>query len=60
MNGKLDEHIKQQLRNETPIGKIGKPIDIYKCAKWLIEDEFTTGQVISVNGRMDNNLKSRH
>ncbi len=50
MNSKLDEKIKQEIKNETPIGKIGKPIDIYRCAKWLIEDEFTTGQIISVNG----------
>lgn len=50
MNSMLDEHIKNEIRNETPIGKIGRPIDIYKCVKWLIEDEFTTGQVIPVNG----------
>ena len=50
MNSKLDEHIKTEIKAETPLGKIGKPIDIYKCVKWLIEDEFTTGQIISVNG----------
>lgn len=50
MNSILDEHIKNELKEETPLGKIGKPIDIYRCVKWLIEDEFTTGQVISVNG----------
>ncbi len=50
MNSILDEHIKNELKDETPLGKIGKPIDIYKCVKWLMEDEFTTGQVISVNG----------
>ena len=30
--------------------KIGEPKDIAKCIKWLIEDEFTTGQIISING----------
>lgn len=50
MNSMLDEHIKNEIRNETPLGKIGRPIDIYKCTKWLIEDGFTTGQIISVNG----------
>ena len=50
MNSKLDEHIKNEIKNATPLGKIGKQIDIYKCAKWLIDDEFTTGQIISVNG----------
>ena len=50
MNSMLDEHIKTEIRNETPLGKIGRPIDIYRCIKWLIEDDFTTGQIISVNG----------
>ena len=50
MNSKLDEHIINQIKNETPLGKIGRPIDIFNCVKWLIEDEFTTGQIISVNG----------
>lgn len=50
MNSKIDENIKNQIKDETPLRKIGEPIDIYKCAKWLIEDEFTTGQVIGING----------
>jgi len=50
MNSHIDRTIKKEIENETPLGKIGKPIDIYRCVKWLIEDEFTTGQVISVNG----------
>ncbi len=50
MNSKLDEKIKEEIKKETPLERIGEPIDIYRCAKWLVEDEFTTGQVISVNG----------
>ena len=50
MNSKIDDEIKKQIENDTPLGKIGKPIDIYRCVKWLIEDEFTTGQIISPNG----------
>jgi len=50
MNSHIDKTIKREIENETPLGKIGKPVDIYRCVKWLIEDEFTTGQVISVNG----------
>lgn len=50
MNSHIDERIKDEIKTETPLGKIGKTIDIYRCVKWLIEDEFTTGQVISVNG----------
>lgn len=50
MNSKIDEHIKNEIKSQTPLGKIGRPIDIYKCVKWIIEDEFTTGQIISING----------
>jgi len=50
MNSMLDEKIKEELKKETPLQKIGETIDVYRCAKWLVEDEFTTGQVISVNG----------
>ena len=50
MNSNLDEKIKDELKTEIPLGKIGNPIDIYRCAKWLVEDEYTTGQIISPNG----------
>ena len=49
-NANRAEAIKEEIKNETPLNKIGKPIDIYRCVKWLIEDEFTTGQIISPNG----------
>ena len=35
---------------EIPLEKIGKAIDIERCVEWLIKDEYTTGQVISING----------
>lgn len=50
MNSHIDKKIKKQIEDDTPLGKIGKPIDIYNSVKWLIEDNFTTGQVISING----------
>ena len=50
MNSDLDDRIIKELKNDTPLNKIGKPEDVYKCVKWLIEDEFTTGQIISPNG----------
>lgn len=40
----------QSIIDETPLEKIGHPSDISKCIKWLIEDQFTTGQIISING----------
>ncbi len=40
----------EELKKEIPLAKIGNTIDIAKCVNWLIEDEYTTGQVISING----------
>ena len=50
MNSDLTKEELKELEGDTPLGKIGKPEDIAKCVNWLIEDEFTTGQVISLNG----------
>ena len=52
MNSYLTDEDWKQIIQETPLQKIGYPIDITRCVKWLIEDEFTTGQVISPNGGM--------
>ena len=46
----LSEEDWREVLKETPLNKKGNPIDITRCVKWLIEDEFTTGQVISPNG----------
>ena len=50
MNKFLTDDDWKQIIQETPLMKVGYPIDITRCVKWLIEDEFTTGQVISPNG----------
>lgn len=50
MNSYLTEEEWNEIKEETPLQRIGEGIDIARCAKWLIEDEFTTGQVISPNG----------
>lgn len=50
MNKKLSEQELEQIKDEIPLNKIGKTSDIARCVKWLIEDEYTTGQIISVNG----------
>lgn len=52
MNKNLDSETINELKQEIPLNKIGKPEDIYKCVEWLIEDNYTTGQVISINGGM--------
>lgn len=50
MNEKYSDKEIEQIKEETPLVKIGKPEDIAKCIEWLVEDNFTTGQVISING----------
>ena len=50
MNKNLTEEELKELEEETPLGRIGKTEDIAKCVEWLVEDNFTTGQVISPNG----------
>ena len=50
MNKHLSEEDKQNIKNEIPLEKIGLPEDIAKCVVWLIEDNYTTGQVIGING----------
>ena len=50
MNKKLSEKEIENIKEEIPLEKIGKAQDIEKCIEWLIEDEYTTGQIISING----------
>lgn len=45
----LDEEL-ANIEEEIPLGKIGSPETIAKCVKWLIEDDYTTGQIIGING----------
>lgn len=51
---KMNEHLNNEeleyIKEEIPLEKIGKTIDIARCVEWLINDEYTTGQVISING----------
>ena len=48
----VDDDTIEMLREETPLMRIGQPIDIAKCALFLAGDggDFMTGQVISSNG----------
>ena len=46
----ISEEDREEVKKEIPLGKIGEPSHIAKCVKWLVEDEYTTGQIIEVNG----------
>lgn len=50
MNKNFTKEEVEEINRQIPLGRFGKPEDIAKCVKWLIEDDYTTGQIISPNG----------
>lgn len=50
MNVELSEEDLKELKKEIPLGRIAEPKEISKSIEWLIEDEYISGQIISVNG----------
>jgi len=50
MNNYLSNEELESIKEEIPLERIGETIDISKCVEWLIKDNYTTGQIISING----------
>lgn len=50
MNKNLSQDEINNIKDEIPLEKLGSTKDIERCVEWLIEDEYTTGQIISING----------
>ena len=50
MNKNLSNEDIKNIEEEIPLEHIGKTLDISKCVEWLLEDNYTSGQVISING----------
>ena len=46
----FNEEELENIKEEIPLERIGKVEDISKCINWLINDNYTTGQIISING----------
>ena len=53
MNNELSKEELEELEKEIPIKRIGKPEEVAKCVKMLVENKYITGQVITVDGRLD-------
>ena len=50
MNSNLSSNDLKKIKDQIPLEKIGNTLDIAKCVNWLIEDNYTTGQIIVING----------
>ena len=50
MNSELSKEDIENIKEEIPLERIGNVKDIEKCVEWLIDDEYTTGQIIQING----------
>ena len=50
MNKEYTTEELEDIEKEIPLGKIGKTESIAKCVSWLIDDDYTTGEIISING----------
>ena len=50
MNSYLSAEEKDNLINEIPLHRMGEGIDIARCVNWLVNDNYTTGQIISIDG----------
>ena len=50
MCANVDAEIMEQLKDETPVGRLGTPEDVAKAMLYLSEADFVTGQVLPVNG----------
>lgn len=50
MNSNLSNEELKYIEEQIPLERIGYPQSITKCVKWLIDDDYTTGQIISING----------
>ena len=50
MNKEYTKEEIEEIKKEIPLGRIGKTVDVARCVNWLVEDEYTTGQIISPNG----------
>lgn len=49
----IKEYSKEELediRNQIPLERIGSPDSIAKCVGWIVDDNYTTGQIIEING----------
>lgn len=52
MNKDITDEEVESLKEEIALNRIGEPKEVANCVKLLIENEYITGQVITVDRRM--------
>ena len=50
MCANVDPVIMEELKEQTPVGRLGDPMDVAKAMLYLSDADFVTGQVLPVNG----------
>ncbi len=50
MCAQVEENVMEQLRQETPIGRLGTARDVAEAIAYLADARFVTGQILGVNG----------
>ena len=50
MCASVDPEVMDDLRDQTPVGRLGTPEDVAEAMLYLSEAQFVTGQVLPVNG----------
>ena len=50
MTSDYSEEEWNNIKNQIPLEKIGRPENIAKCVGWIVDDNYTTGQIIQING----------
>ena len=50
MCANVEPDILDEMKNDTPVGRNGTPMDVAKAMAYLADAEFITGHILSVNG----------
>jgi acetoacetyl-CoA reductase len=47
----VPEHVREKIRQRIPLGRIGRPQEVARAVRYLVEDgDYITGETLSING----------
>ena len=48
---RVPEHARERIRKRIPLGRIGRPQEVARAVRYLVEDgDYITGESLSING----------